>query len=227
MVEQVVREQKFDLSQNSFVIFILSYAPGLITGAIIIAFLGSFLPRIVEEIAFVLLFIGMLIKAIMDLQLNKRTLVVSEKSIMVYLKKRKNNILLQKINNEEIESIKQIEKEAFTITKKDGTEELIALSSSLKPYKTLLYSVKLALFKVYGENRTDFMQDEFFANYIKTKALPQKLLKEDKDYKISRTFLVILCMILAGIPSILSILAILIIILSALIVFLKGILAIL
>lgn len=226
MTEQVVGEQRFDLSQNSFVLFILSYAPGLIAGAIAIAFLGSFLPRVVEHIAYVLLFIVMLIKAIMDLQLNKRTLVVSENSIIVYLKKRKNNILLQKISNAEIASIKQVGEEAFAVTKNDGTEEIILLSCSLKPYKTLLYSVKTALFKVCGESRTDFMQDEFFVNYIKTKVLPQKLLKEDKDAKMLRIFLVVLYIVLAVLPSVLCILALLIILLTSLIVFLKGIIAI-
>ena len=169
----------------------------------------------------------MLIKAIMNLQLNKRTLVISNNAIEVYLKKRKNNILLTKINNDEIASIKQFEDEAFVITKKDGKEEIIPISCHLKPYKILLYSIKKALFDIFGKERTDFEQDNLLVEYINQNTLPKQLQNADNNSKILRLGAIIIYMILAGLPTALAILAILLLILTALIAFLKGIIAVL
>ena len=95
MNELNFRNKTFDLSQNSFVIFISSYAPGLIAGTIALVFINSILPfpDFLEKAFYIVLFIAMLIKAIMSLQLNKRTLILSDNAIEVYWKKRKNNIL--------------------------------------------------------------------------------------------------------------------------------------
>lgn len=216
--------EKFDLSQNSFMIFVFSYAPGLILGILLIASLHSFLPTILTSLIAVALFIGMIVKAAFDMQMNKRTLVITDDSIEIYLKKRKNNILLTKINNDEIESIRQIKDEAFLITKKNGEEVYIHLSCVIKPYKMLLYSVKKALYQVYGD-RSDFGQDNALSDFIDNKTLPYELLKSDKQDKMIRVFLIILYLFFAGIPTLICVLSIIILILKLTIGFLQGLLA--
>lgn len=227
MNEQISGSKTFDLSQSSFVIFMSSYAPGLITGTIIILMIHSFLPDTIECLAFVILFFAMLIKAIMSLQLNKRTLVISDSDIRIFIKKRKNNILLTKINNDEIDFIKQVDDEGFLVTKTDGKQEVIPLSCYLKPYKSLLYSVKRELFEKCGANKTDFEKDKYLMEYIRTNSLPKALLKEDNSSKSSRVAFVIIYMAFAGIPTFLAVLALMILFLMALVVFLKGIIALL
>lgn len=227
MTEKDFSEQKFDLSQNSFVIFMLAYAPGLVAGAITITYLGSWIPDVLQKCAYVILLIVMIIKAIMALQYNKSTLIINDNSIMVYLKKRKNNILLTKINKDDIEAIKQAGEQGFIVTKKNGQEEYISLSCYLKPYKALLYSVKAALFKIYGEERTNFLSDKLTMQYISSKKFPAELLKTDKENKSIRIFIVILSVILAGLPTIIGILEIISFILRILITFLQGFVSIL
>ena len=86
MNELNLSNKTFDLSQNSFVIFMTSYAPGLITGTIALVFINSILPfpDFLEKAFYIILFIAMLVKAIMSLQLNKRTLILSEDAIEIY-----------------------------------------------------------------------------------------------------------------------------------------------
>lgn len=229
MNELNLSNKTFDLSQNSFVIFMTSYAPGLITGTIALVFINSILPfpDFLEKAFYIILFIAMLVKAIMSLQLNKRTLILSEDAIEIYWKKRKNNILLTKINNDEITSIKQFEEEAFVVTKKDGQEEILSISCHLKPYKILLYSIKKALFDKYGNKCINFEQDNFLTEYINNKTLPKQLQKVDNDSKATRLLLIIVYLVFAGLPTIIALLAILLLILMALMAFLKGIVAIL
>lgn len=229
MNELNLSKKTFDLSQNSFVIFMSSYAPGLITGTIAFVFINSILPLpdFLGKAFYVILFIAMLINAIMSLQLNKRTLVLSEDAIEVYWKKRKNNVLLTKINNDEIISIKQHEEEDFIVTKKDGKEEIIPISCHLKPYKILLYSIKKALFDKYGDKCINFEKDNFLTEYINNKTLPKELQKADNDSKTTRLLLIIVYLIFAGLPTILALLAILLLILMTLMAFLKGIIAVL
>lgn len=227
MNEQFSENKTFDLSQNSFVIFMSSYAPGLIAGVIIIIMLKSFLPETVEMILYVLLLIVMIVKAIMSLQGNKRVLILSDSDISVYLKKRKNSILLTKINNDEVKSIIQVANDGFVITKINEDAEYIPLSFYLKPYKALLYSIKYELFKRFGNDKTNFAQDKLLMQYIETKRLPKQLLKDDNNTKYLRLFTVCIYILFAGLPTVVTILALTLLILYALIAFLKGLAALL
>ena len=59
MNELNLSNKTFDLSQNSFVIFISSYAPGLITGTIALVLINSILPfpDFLGKAFFVILFV--------------------------------------------------------------------------------------------------------------------------------------------------------------------------
>ena len=219
--------KKFDLSQNAFVIFMFGYAPIIIIGFLIILKLRSYLPKELVYVLLGVLFIGSIIKGIMDLQFNKRTLIVSDNEIKIYLKKRKNDVLLTRIKNEEIASLKQHENEAFVINKKNGQEEIIPLSCSLKPYNILIYSVKAELYRIYGEERTDFSQDTLLLEYINTNKMPKELLDADDGSKIRRLLLIIAYIVFAGLPTIMGISVLIMLILYIILGILKGLIAIL
>ena len=204
----MIEGQKFDLSQSSFVIFIFSYAPPMIVGSIIFYYLFDMpIPKWLFMLLYALYLLGVLVKAILDLQYNKTTLVISDSAIAIYLKKRKNNILLAHVNKDEVKSITQLQDEAFIVTKNDDSQVQIDLSCKLKPYKMLLYSVKAALYKIYGEEKTDFKEDKFLTEYISTNKLPEKLLNDDKTKKMNKVTGIILGIVFAALPTALALLA--------------------
>ena len=214
--------EKISLKQNRFVIFSIFYSQIIIIGTIIMVYAGKFIPELISQIISVGIFAFAIYRVVSAMAGNDRTLVSAGSTLMLEEKVKKQDKLLFKIEDEEVEKVEQIEKDLFKITKKDGNFELLPLTYSLNAARDLDLQVRVLLCKKYGE-KAEAISNEDVVEYLNTNVIPKEIEKASKGTRANNMAYSILGLIFSAIPTCLVVLSAIILVLKALI-FVLGLL---
>lgn len=204
-------EEKFMLKHNSYMIFILNYAPIVVIGTIAVVFFHGKIVNWLEFLAVTAVFIGALWKGLSPLKQNKRFLVITDKNITIGKYKRKQPVVIQQIENESISMINASninDTGAYLIIKNDKTPEVLEISAGFKPDKELVLKINAAFYKIFGD-KFHIENNQEIQDYINTNVVPDEIIKADKNTKGTRIALSCIQTLLSIIPTLLAILAIL------------------
>ena len=204
-------EEKFDLKHNSYLVFMLNYAPIVIIGIIAVIFFHSKINNTLEYLLVAGIFFAGCWKGFRPLKNNKRFLVITDKNITVCKYKRKQPVVINQFNNDSISKIDAsnvLEAGAYLITKNDNTAEILEISTGLKPDKELVLKINTALYKAFGEKF--YLEDKKeIEEYINTSVVPKTILDNDKGIKNNRIAWCCINTIIGFLPTLLGILAVL------------------
>ena len=202
-------EEKFSLQHNSYLIFMLNYAPIIIFGIIAIVFLHKYIPDVLEYIIVFAIFVIALYKGINPLKSNKRILVVTDKTISLCKYKKKQPIVLVRYNNDDISKIDGTsvnDSGEYLITKQDGSTEILEISTGLKPNKELVLKINNAFSKIFCE-KLELSDYKDLDEYKQTNAIPKDVINFDKTTKAKRISWAVINTFLVVLPSGMGILA--------------------
>ncbi|MBR1460881.1 hypothetical protein IJ596_04535 [bacterium] len=201
-------EKKISLKQNAFVAFSLFFSQIMIIGGIAMAYISNYIPEILANIIYVCMFAFAIYRGISALKSNDRTLITTIGTLMLKEKTKKQDVLLFKIDDHEVEKVEQIEEDLFAITKKDGNIEVLPLSFSLKATRELDLEVRTLLCKKYGE-RAEAISNENTEEYTKTNVVPQDIEKATKNLKSTNMAYAVIGIIFSLIPTAIALLSVL------------------
>ena len=210
-----MEDKKISLKQNAFVSFGIFYSQTIIIGAIIMIYVGKFLPDILEHLIYVGLFIFALCRAISSLKSNQRSIIATNSSLMLYEKKKKQDVLLFKIDDKDVEKVEQIEEDLYQISKKNSAIELLPLTFSLKATRKLDLEVRALLCEKYGE-RAESISNEDVEEYLKTRVVPKEIDSATQVSNSTGMAYAVIGLIISLIPTALALLSIPLLILESL-----------